>query len=141
MNHSTIKLSFVIVITLLIASCGGGSDESTSDNNGSSSNTGNTPPVTSPPSPPAPSPGQVTVNWSAPSHNTDNSLITDLAGFKISWGPGPGNYPNSYTLNNPLATSYTVTGLVSGNYTFAVQAVDTSGNLSVYSASQSMAVP
>src|SRR5262245_1401429 len=60
----------------------------------------------------------VTLAWNPNSES-------NLAGYKIQYGPGPGVYPTTIDVGNQ--TTYTVSGLVSGTYYFVVLAYDTSG--------------
>ena len=85
-------------------------------------------PVPSPPPPPVPSPGSgcsATFSWIPPLTNTDNSALTNLAGYRAYWGTTQGVYPNSATINNPGATSYVVSPLVDGTWYFVVTAFNT----------------
>jgi uncharacterized repeat protein (TIGR01451 family) len=67
-------------------------------------------------------PTDISLAWNA---NTD----ADLAGYRIAWGSSPGSHPNLIDAGN--VTSYTVTGLVTGNtYFFVVQAYDRALNFS-----------
>jgi len=76
--------------------------------------------------PPPPSGGSATVIWNA---NTE----ADLAGYRVFYGTSSRNYPSSISVGK--VTSGTISGLTIGTtYYFAVKAVDTSGNLSGYSA-------
>ena len=70
--------------------------------------------------------GSATVSWNA---NTE----ADLAGYIVYYGTSSRNYPSSISVGK--ATSGTINGLTIGTtYYFAVKTVDTSGNLSGYSA-------
>ena len=71
--------------------------------------------------------GSATLSWAAPTQNTDGTPLTDLAGFKIYWGPAAGNYPNSVTLNNPGLSTYVVGNLASGTYFFTASALNSAG--------------
>ncbi|MEW6606716.1 MAG: hypothetical protein AB1414_04555 [bacterium] len=69
--------------------------------------------------------------WTAPTTNTDNSELTDLAGYNIYRGTSPGNYNpepiNGLTLITTLY--YNDTGLINEQtYYYIVKAVDDSGN-------------
>ena len=77
--------------------------------------------------PPPPSGGgSATVTWNA---NTES----DLSGYRVFYGTSSRNYPNSISVGK--VTSATINGLTVGTtYYFALKAVDTSGNLSGYSA-------
>ena len=49
--------------------------------------------------------GSATLSWTPPTTNTDGSPLTNLAGYRVYWGPGAGNYTSSVTLNNPAAVA------------------------------------
>lgn len=68
--------------------------------------------------------GDVSLAW-------DPSVSEDVAGYKIYYGNSSGSYDSFRTVTNQ--TSYTVTGLSSGTYYFAVTAFDSAGNESGYS--------
>lgn len=71
----------------------------------------------------------VTISWTPPAVNVDNSPLTDLAGFRVYYGTSSGNYTSSIQVNDPAATSAVVSNLTPGvTYHFAVSAYDTSGN-------------
>jgi hypothetical protein len=75
---------------------------------------------------PPPSGGSAIVSWNA---NTES----DLAGYRVFYGTSSGNYPNSISVGK--VTSATITSLTVGTtYYIALKAVDTSGNLSGFSA-------
>ena len=74
----------------------------------------------------------VSLRWDAPTTNTDDTPLTDLAGFNIYQGTATGVY------GSPVNVGYTlchiVTGLTAGiTYYFAATAFDVSGNESAYS--------
>ncbi len=77
--------------------------------------------------PPPPSGGgSAIVSWNA---NTES----DLSGYRVFYGTSSRNYPNSISVGK--VTSATINGLTVGTtYYFVLKAVDTSGNLSGYSA-------
>lgn len=99
------------------------------DGNNSQDSTGFDPTITlttGGTAPPPPSGGSATVTWNA---NTES----DLSGYRVFYGTSSGNYPNSISVGK--VTSATITGLTVGTtYYIAVKAVDTSGNLSGFSA-------
>ena len=66
----------------------------------------------------------VLVSWSA---NTES----DLAGYEVYYGTSSGNYGTPTNVGK--VTSYTVTGLNSGTFFFALKAYDTAGNRSGFS--------
>jgi len=71
--------------------------------------------------------GSATLSWTPPTRNTDGSTLTNLAGYRIYWGPTAGNYTSSTTLNTAGLTSYVVENLAPGTYYFAVSALSSSG--------------
>jgi hypothetical protein len=75
--------------------------------------------------------GVVTLSWDAPTNNTDGSSLTDLAGYKIYYGPSSGNYTNSFNVGN--STSYTLNNLTTGTYYFAITAYNVAGYESTFS--------
>ncbi|MCC6543675.1 MAG: fibronectin type III domain-containing protein, partial [Nitrospirae bacterium] len=76
--------------------------------------------------------GQAVLTWDPPTTNSDGSPLTDLAGYKVYYGPTSGNY--STVINVANVTSYTVTGLYDNTtYYFATTAYNTSSIESAYS--------
>lgn len=72
--------------------------------------------------------GTATVSWSPPTNNTDGSTLTDLAGFRIAYGRSPSQMDLSANVSNPGLTTYTVNNLASGDWFFAVHAVNAAGS-------------
>jgi hypothetical protein len=66
-----------------------------------------------------------TVHWVAPTRNTDNSTLTDLASFKVVYGRSATDLSSSKAVSDPRATSTIVSGLTAGTWYFAVRAVNT----------------
>ena len=77
--------------------------------------------------------GNATISWTPPTLNEDDTLLEDLAGYKIHYGTTSGVYPNVITVNNPGIASYFIDNLAPNRYFFTVTAFDTSGNESVRS--------
>jgi hypothetical protein len=69
--------------------------------------------------------GSSTVTWTKPTKNTDNSALTDLAGYKVVFGTSASSLTQSKSVNDPNATSTTIAALGSGTWYFAVRAVNT----------------
>ena len=78
--------------------------------------------------------GSATLSWTPPTTNSDGSPLTNLAGYKIYWGPSAGNYPNAVSVMNPGLTSYVVGSLVPGTYFFVATAVNSLRAESAFSA-------
>jgi ABC-type oligopeptide transport system substrate-binding subunit len=107
---------FVLAAALLLASCNGQDGISSSSTPASSSQL------------PSASTGNATLSWSAPSENTNGSALTDLGGFKISYGTEPTQLTNWIALTNPGLLTYVLTELPIGTtYYFTVSAVTTAG--------------
>jgi hypothetical protein len=72
--------------------------------------------------------GMATVTWTPPTENTDNTPLTDLAGFKIYYGTDQSQLTQSIVIDDPAASSWEVSNL-SGNttYYFAVTAFNSNG--------------
>ena len=96
--------------------------------------------VTSPPPPPPPATGSATVNWAAPTANTDGSPLTDLAGFYVYYGTSAGTLNQSVQVAGASLASYTLSNLATGTWYFAVTAYATDGTQSAKSSVGSLAV-
>jgi Fibronectin type III domain len=69
----------------------------------------------------------VTLNWQAPTENSDGSPLTDLSGYKIYYGSTAGNYSSNIPVPNPGLTTYVVENLAPGRYYFAVTSYNSQG--------------
>lgn len=85
--------------------------------------------------------GSVSLAWTPPTENTDNSPLTNLAGYKIYYGTTAGSYPNVITLSNPGLATYVVENLSPATYHFVITAFDADGNESGYSNPASKTIP
>lgn len=83
--------------------------------------------------------GSATLEWDPPTMNEDGSPLTDLAGYKVYYGPGPRQYSEVVDVGD--TTEYTVDFLPSGRIYFAVAAYDFSGNESFFSNEVSKSFP
>ncbi len=77
--------------------------------------------------------GTALLSWLPPTQNTDDSPLTDLAGFRIYYGTSSGNYSNTITLDNIGLTSYLVEDLAPATWYFTMTAFNSSGVESQYS--------
>ena len=102
----------LMVLSVLTASCGGGDGSSSAGYviHGS---------------------GSITLAWDAPTENTDESPLTDLAGYKIYYGTSPGLYSESVDVGDVNQT--TISNLPPGEWCFASIAYNSSGNESGFS--------
>jgi hypothetical protein len=79
------------------------------------------------PGPPVTGTGTATLSWTVPTQHTDGSSLNDLAGFRVYYGTSTGALLPRYVLTNPMATQFSVTGLPSGTWYFAVSAYSAGG--------------
>ena len=87
--------------------------------------------------------GVLDASWVAPTTNTDGSPLTNLASYRVYYGPTTGPCPglSSFPVASPTTSpgpnttvSFRLTGLVTGTpYYVSVSAVDLSGNASACS--------
>jgi hypothetical protein len=82
---------------------------------------------------PAASAQAVTLEWEAPTVNTDGTPLTDLSGYRIHYGSAPGDYSASVAVNNPGLTRFVLDSLPAGKYYFALTAYNAAGQDSPYS--------
>ena len=69
----------------------------------------------------------VTLNWEAPTVNSNGSTLTNLAGYKIHYGSASKDYSQVVALNNPSLSRYVMDSLPSGTYYFAISAYNSQG--------------
>jgi len=69
--------------------------------------------------------GTVTITWTPPTANTDETLLTDLSGYIVYYGTASRNYTAAYDVGN--ITSYTIPHLLPGTYYISAKAYNTSG--------------
>ena len=103
----------VLLLAVIISACGGGGSTPVTSNQVGS--------------------GSVTLSWTPPILNSDGSVLTDLASYKIYYGNGSGNYHTSIQIDNPGITIYVVERLTPNTYYFVLTAINISGVESSYS--------
>lgn len=74
---------------------------------------------------------QATLTWKAPVKNTDESSLTDLKGYRLSWGTSITDLSNDVTIDNPAAVSHVMTMPGAGTYHYTLRAVNQRGVESV----------
>jgi hypothetical protein len=77
--------------------------------------------------------GNVTLDWTAPTENTDGTVLTNLAGFRVHYGAAPNQLTQTVMVTNPGLTSYVVDNLAPGTWYFAVSSYTAAGTESVVS--------
>ncbi|MGH8137768.1 MAG: putative Ig domain-containing protein [Steroidobacteraceae bacterium] len=71
--------------------------------------------------------GTATLDWTPPTENTDGSVLTNLAGYRVHYGTSANNLTNVVDLANPGLSVYTVSNLSSGTWYFGITAYTASG--------------
>jgi hypothetical protein len=77
--------------------------------------------------------GSATLSWTAPTSNTDDSALTNLAGYQVLYGQSSSELDQLIELSNPSLSTFVVDNLTSGTWYFAVIAVNATGVASVLS--------
>jgi hypothetical protein len=85
-------------------------------------------------------PGTASLTWTAPIQNVDGSALTDLAGYRISYGTSATALAQTIQVANPSLTAYVIEDLPAGTYYFAVRAYTSRGTESANSNLASKAV-
>jgi hypothetical protein len=75
----------------------------------------------------APSMSSALLSWEAPTGNEDGTPITGLAGYRIHFGLSAAELDQFIDVTDPASTTYSVKGLTSGTYYFAVSAYNSFG--------------
>ena len=71
--------------------------------------------------------GVATLDWMPPTENSDGTLLTNLAGYTVYYGTSPNELSQTVKVSNPGLASYTMTGLTSGTWYFAVTSYSADG--------------
>lgn len=71
--------------------------------------------------------GSATVSWTPPTQNSDGTALTNLSGYRITYGRSASVLDRSLSLNNPSLSSAVVDNLSSGTWYFSVSAVNSQG--------------
>jgi hypothetical protein len=71
--------------------------------------------------------GSAALTWTPVSQNTNGSVLTDLAGYRVHYGTSPNGMGTVVVLANPSLTNYLVTNLSSGTWYFGITAYTTTG--------------
>jgi hypothetical protein len=71
--------------------------------------------------------GSATLSWNPPTENSDGSVLTDLAGYRIYYGRNPAMLNHRIDLDNPGLTRYVVENLFAARWFFAMTSVAGNG--------------
>jgi len=85
--------------------------------------------------------GSATLSWQPPTTNTDGSPLTNLAGYRVSYGTVSRQYDQALSLPNAALTSVVVENLSRGTWYFSVKALTSTGVESDFSAEASKTIP
>lgn len=88
-----------------------------------------------------PSTRSAKVTWELPTHNTNGSVLSNLAGTIIYYGTSASALNKSVRVSSTTATSYTISGLAKGTWYFGVRAYTGSGEQSAMSKLLSAVIP
>lgn len=83
----------------------------------------------------------VSFEWIAPTQNVDDTLLVDLAGYRLYYGTIPGGpYGNNVQIPDPYATTYTIVPLAENTWYFVLTAYNSLGLESDYSNEASITI-
>lgn len=82
---------------------------------------------------PQPTSGSASLSWTPRTTNVDGTALTNLAGYRISYGTSATALTQTVQVANPGATGYVISGLAPGSYYFAVRAYTSNGTESALS--------
>ena len=85
--------------------------------------------------------GSATLSWQPPTTNTDGSPLTNLSGYRVSYGTISRQYDQSLSLPDAALTSVVLENLSSGTWYFSVKALTSTGAESDFSAEASKTIP
>lgn len=71
--------------------------------------------------------GAATLSWTPPTQNTDGTSLTNLAGYRLSYGTSATALTSTIQIANPGTSSYIVSNLAPGTHYFAVRAYNSAG--------------
>lgn len=88
-----------------------------------------------------PPPREATISWTPPTRNTDDSPLTNLAGYRINYGQSAAALSRTIQIANGGITRYTVPNLDPGTWYFGVRAYTSAGGESATSNVVAKVVP
>ena len=71
--------------------------------------------------------GSANLSWNVPTHNTDGSALTDLAGYRIYYGTSSSSLNQTIQIANSTVTTYLVQNLSPATWFFSIRAYDSGG--------------
>ena len=73
-------------------------------------------------------PGSATLSWEAPTANSNDSPLTDLAGYRIYYGSSPEQLSHTVEIKTIGLQTYVLDDLEPGTWYFAVRALAANGS-------------
>jgi hypothetical protein len=73
--------------------------------------------------------GSATLNWTPVTKNTDGTLLTDLAGYRLYYGTSASSLSTVVELADPNLTTHLLSNLPSGTWYFGVTAYTRKGEI------------
>ena len=116
------------ILMAMLSGCGGDDDEKSANQSPTPGGSAPPPAVPTPAPPPAsptPPPAQAraaTLEWTAPTTQTNGAQLADLAGHRIHYGKSANTLDHTIEIKNASISTYVVEGLAPGTYYFAVTA-------------------
>jgi hypothetical protein len=77
-----------------------------------------------------PATGTATLTWVPPATNSDGSLLTNLAGYRVQYGKSQTSLDQTKEVPGATSLTTTIDGLSSGTWYFAVRAYSSAGSVS-----------
>ena len=71
--------------------------------------------------------GAVTLEWAPPLVNTDGTTLTNLAGYRITYGTSAGSLSRTVQISNAGTSRYLIEGLSPGTWYFALKSYSSTG--------------
>jgi hypothetical protein len=71
--------------------------------------------------------GNATLNWTAPTMNSDGTPLTNLAGYRIAYGRSSTNLDQTVSINNSGTTTHTLNNLTAGTWYFTMYSFTSDG--------------
>jgi hypothetical protein len=75
----------------------------------------------------APKDGEVSLTWSAPTRNSDGSLLTNISGYRVYYGQSSSSYSRTLSLPSPSLNTVVIENLATGKWYFAIRTLTNDG--------------
>lgn len=121
MHENIYRWVLAAILVATLSGCGGDDEQKTASTPAGSSSP---PPAPAPdPAPPPTSQARAaTLEWTAPTTQTNGATLADLAGYRIHYGQSTNALTQTIEIRNPSVSTYVIEGLAPGTYYFAVTA-------------------